>query len=583
MEIRPKYVYTKLSLWIVFLGAVLSSYLLVWKNHYSHPVNFIDGDPEFYYYYLQAFFGKAGQLDYEWLKPDSINSITHHPAGLSFLLLPFYMLSALFAQLFNFELNGLSLPYQVSISLASIIYTVVGLYFLSRWIRLQGIDDKISAIVVLLIFFGTNLFQYSIVEPAMSHAYSFSAICFFLFQFNLYLITNKSKDMYWSAFALGLVLFLRPNNLLILLFLPFFYSGLRNFLNHILQLLRSKAFFLSTGIVLLFVLVQLLIWNRYETQLYSDRYAAYGFYWFQPKLREFLFGFEAGFFVYTPLCLFFLFGLIPLSRSSGYASAIYLFFLFLLFYFFSAYSAYTYFDGLGIRVLVDYYSLFALLGAKLLASLASFKLPFGAGLLFALSLVFINLIYSYQSTAGILLRAGMNFNKWKYIFLKTSDDYRGVLGGSADYPPYAKQNPVEFAGRSMENNKSFDFSGKDFGLKLEFDSLGIRSNRVFMELDVERQEKFQNSSAGALVCIALEDGNNHSLKSYNQFKLNETPATACCEPVLYHYGSNLQADFEPQDKLNVYLWNIEKQAFSINKFKVKLYDYNYQYGKNDHN
>lgn len=574
METPSTYFWTRRALWAIAAGALICSYLFVWKDAGKAAVNFLDGDPEFYYYYLQAAFSPQHVPDYEWLKAGSINSITHHPAGLSLLFLPMYLLATLFATALHLPADGMSLPYQLGISLSAIAALVSGLYWLAQWLRLRELKDSVIAVLLLLLFFGSTLFQYSIIEPAMSHVYSFAAISFFLLQLQRYVQDRKTNSLYLAAAALGLILLIRPNNLLILLLLPFFFPNFGAFLQFFRQLFRSRSLYLALGIVSLFVLLQVLVWYRFETVLIGNRYAGYGFSWLQPHLSELLFGFEAGVFIYSPLLLIFMFGFIPFFKKQRYPATLLLAFLILLFYFFSAYSAYTYFDGLGIRVLVDYYSVFALLGGKLLATLSLNKVSGGLSALPLLFVVLLNLVYSYQSKSGILLRAGMNYNKWKHVFLKTSAAYQGVLGGSADYPPYAAEPPEAFASRQF-NEGVFDYAGKEWGVELSLDSLPMPSNRLFLELEVERLEASLNSSNDALICISVEDGQKHELKSYTQFRLNETPSERCCEARRYRYGCNLQSDFKPGDKLKVYIWNRALAAFVIQHFSMRLYNYSY--------
>ncbi len=568
--------YSRIVLSLAGLGGLIASYFLVWKNQNTSAVNFIDGDPEYYYYYLQATFSKTYLPDYEWLKPGTINTITHHPAGLSVLLLPFYLLATVFALLFNFSADGLSLPYQISISLAGLCYALLGLFFLMKFFRLQGISNRISNLVILLLFFGTTLFQYSVVEPAMSHVYSFAAISAFLYFYASFVQAKTNQYLLLSALMLGLILLIRPNNILIVLFVPFLYESGKDFISGVKGLLNRNAFYYSIALLLLFVVFQLLIWMRFENTLFSDRYAAYGFDWLHPHLFEVLFGFEAGLFVYTPLCLLFLLGVFPVFRESKYRFMVIFGFLAVLIYFFSAYSAYTYFDGLGIRVLVDYYAVFALLAAKLFMHFNEKLVLFTSVLIPALVLVFINLVYTYQSSAGILLRSGMNFEKWSYVFLKTSDKYKACLGGMNDYPPYAKTKPSAVLSKELELNQPFDYSGKEYGLVMHFDSLGFSSNRVFLNINLSRKETSLNSSQGALVCVALEDGQNKTLKSYFHFSLNETPAVDCCESKTYRYSANMNADVKAGDNLSIYIWNLQKQNFTVETFSAEIFNYNYQ-------
>src|SRR5690606_5566692 len=198
-----------------------------------------------------------------------------------------------------------------------------------------------------------------------------------------------------------------------------------------------------------------------------------------------------------------------------------------LFYFLSAYSAYTYFDGLGIRVLVDYYSVFALLGAKLFMNLESEKLLFIGILAIALFFSAMSLLYSYQSKKDILLQSGMTRKQWQYVFLKTDKSYQNVLGGSNDLTPYSKEKVKPVLEKNAEAIP-FDYTQKDFGVVIPFDSIGFASNRLLVKINVVRKEDFTNASKDAMICIALEDKQKQN-KAYTQYTLNEIPASDCCD------------------------------------------------------
>jgi hypothetical protein len=245
-------------------------------------------------------------------------------------------------------------------------------------------------------------------------------------------------------------------------------------------------------------------------------------------------------------------------------------------YFFASYWAYNYFDGLGIRVLVDYYALFSFIGAKFFTHLLAKTLVFKSVVFLAGLLVFMNLIYCYQANRNILLRAGMTYTKWKYIFLRTGESYQNVLGGSHELTPYSAEKQEAVFQKEIKLEQPFDYTQKDYGLVLAFDSLGFHSNRIHLKIKCRRKELILRASDEAMICAVLEDRATKQTKSYTQFKLNEAPATSCCDAREYNYTTNISADFKPHDKLSVFLWNREKQPFLVDKFSVEVYNYGFQ-------
>lgn len=566
-----KYKFSDYSIYLSLLGAVLISCLFTWSDPAS--VNFFGGDARYYYYYLQSTFIDPSQVTYDWLSDPT--PLTHHPAGLSVLLFPFFIAALLAAQLFHFPLTGLSLPFQLSVSVAAITYCFIGLVYLKKLFRLNRISDAVTALIIPLVFFGTTLLHYTLTESGMSHAYSFCLITVFMYHSQAFVIGRQNKHLLYAAMVFALILLVRVNNGLILFSVFFWFTGRGQSIAFFKDLLRNRYFYLGALLLLLILSIQPLAWLAKEKVLFSNRYAPYGFYWSKPALWEMLFGFNAGLFIYAPLCFLFLLGLPVTYKKDRVLFYGLLCFLLFIFYFFSAYSAYTYYDGLGLRVLVDYYALFALLGAKLFSRLEGRRLAYVSASAIAVILLAVNLVYCYQGSHDILARSGMNYNKWKYVFLKTGDAYRSCLGGSNDLVPFAKTHPAPSLASAAKLNAPFDYDKKDFGLSVSFDSLGFSSNRICLKIGVDRKEQFANSSRDALVCAMLATHSGEQ-KGYTQFRLNETPSDACCADRSYHYVANLEGRFRSDDRLSVYLWNLKQQPFVVNTFSVEVYNYNYQ-------
>ena len=573
MTLVLKYKYSDYSIWFTAIAACIICYAYTWHNHL--PVNFLGGDARYYYIYLQSTFIRHDLIDFSLLDPANGVVLTHHPVGLSILLLPFFLAALFFANILNYPADGVSAPFQAAISIAAIFYCVLGLIYMGKLLKLNSISDKVTAMIVVLIFFGTTLFHYTINESGMSHVYSFCLLSVFLYHGFQLVSTTKKKYLYYLAIVFGLIILLRPNNGLIILSLFFWFKTKTQFLAFFKNIFRLKSFYLSTLLCIFIIAVQPLTWLWKENSLFVNRYATYGFYWLHPHLKEMLFGFDAGFFIYTPLCFLFLFGLFAVNRENKFMFYSITVFILLLFYVFSAYSAYTYFDGLGIRVLVDYYSLFALLGGKLFMHLLLQKSIFYSIGTLALFLVTLNLICCYQAENNILARSGMNLQKWKYIFLRTGKSYENCLGGSNDLPPYSKVKPVISLQGEIKFDAPFQFDHNDYGAAVSFDSIGFSSKRVQLKIKINRREAYTNSSQDVLVCAILENKDKSEKKGYLQFKLNETPASDCCDDIEYDYNANMEANFKPSDRLSVYLWNIQQKPFSIDKFSVQLYNFNY--------
>src|ERR1035441_6396162 len=100
----------------------------------------------------------------------------------------------------------------------------------------------------------------------------------------------------------------------------------------------------------------------------------------------------------------------------------------------------------------------------------------------------------------------MDYEKFKYIFLKTEKEYQGCLGGCSDLKPYSLRNENPFF--SFSNNFSdatkypkgyFEYKGNEWGLECMLDGLGFKSNLLYTKVKFKRQEIQTNSSYNGLL------------------------------------------------------------------------------------
>lgn len=574
-----KYKFSNYSILFTILVASAISWFFKW-NTADYSINFMGGDAKDYYSTLVSLFINhdfTSQTGNDWfLLKTASGTINVHPIGVSVLLLPFFVIAYLFARIFNFPIDGYSTPFQLLVAIGALFYAFVGLIYLRKLFQLHNIGDKTTSLIIPLLFFGTNLLNYTLSEAGMSHVYSFSLISIFLFHSSNYVLKRDNKNLLYSFLVLGLIVLVRPNNIFILFTVFIWFKNFDECKSFFASLFQNKTFYKAALFSIGIVLLQSLVWFIQSKSLFHNTYKADGFYWLNPQILKMLFGFDGGFFIYTPLCFLFLLGLIFIFRENKFSFFATALFLLGLFYFFASYWAYTYFDGLGIRVLVDYYTLISFIGAKLFVHFIGKTLIYNSLIFVSVLLVIINLIYTYQANRGILLRAGMTYSKWKYILLKTGKEYQNSLGGSNELKPYSSVKQEVVLTNCIDLQVPFNFSQKEYGPMLSFDSLGFHSKRIRLKIACKRKELFLNASKDAVICVAIEDGETHDNKSYTSFKLNETPSTSCCEERDYHYTANITGDFKPGDKLSVFLWNIKQQAFLINKFSVQVYNYNYQ-------
>lgn len=75
--------------------------------------------------------------------------------GMSILYLPFFLIGHALAGILKFPMDGFSAPYQYSLVVGAVIYTLIGLFFFRKNLR-HFFSERISAIIMIIIVFGTN-------------------------------------------------------------------------------------------------------------------------------------------------------------------------------------------------------------------------------------------------------------------------------------------------------------------------------------------------------------------------------------------------------------------------------------------
>jgi len=563
---------------IAIAGIVCISLVLIYFFRWSGGLYrfVIAGDGNDYYSYLISIFIDKNlthqDISHWYVMQTPTGTINAHPPGVSVLLFPFFCIGYIWAALFNFPLDGFSKPFQVMVSMGALFYLTAGLIYLRRLLAAFNSKDKIIALVIVLMFFGTNLIIYALDEPSMSHIYSFALITAFLYYIHRIFQQPSKRHLYFAGIILGLIILVRPVNAIIFMVIPFFADSFDNLMIRIKKLFRQwKTLVLPTLLFLLVASIQSIIWLMQNGKIIQWSLRGRGFYFGHPQTWLMLFGFDSGFFIYTPLCFIILLGLIPLFYQNRFRFFILTLFIAFAFYLFSCYWSYNYYDGLGIRTFVDFYSLFSILLAILLTYIADKKIKYAA-IIVITGAFLLNLVYCYQYQADIMLHSGMTFKKYKYIFLKTDKAYVNVLGGSIDLWPYSKTPPPLVY--SYSHNDTLSFNNAEYGLTQKV-PLNFQTNELHLKINLKRKQQTPNSSFNAFIVIQIESDKGE-VKKYEAHRLNDVPTqtTGIWEDMDYEVNIISQASL-PTDKVSVYIWNQGKKNFSIKDYSLAVYNYTY--------
>jgi hypothetical protein len=369
---NPKYI----IILIVSILLIVSSNLNWGGNHWK---GIIKSDAKGYYAYLPATFiyndlnfkffdsiEKKKYYDENWYYDYRSGAygktINKYYCGTAVLESPFFLMAHWLSYLFNYEQDGYSKLYQVFINLSGVFYLFLGLWYLNLMLKKIGISNGNRSVVLTTSVLGTNLFYYSVIEPGMSHVYSFAIISMFLYYTHQYFVNPKASLILLLFSLLGIIILIRPSNGLIIFAIPFI-SIKYDFLKEGIRFMFKQLKWLLVSIVALFVIVftQLLIYKVSTGHYVVYSYLEEGFNFLSPNFFDILFSYKKGLFLYTPVFFVSLSGLLFLYKQSRYQFYGVSIFLILITYVLSSWWMWYYGGSFSSRVYVEYIPIFMML------------------------------------------------------------------------------------------------------------------------------------------------------------------------------------------------------------------------------
>ncbi len=361
----------KISNWIIILITAIGIYV-VFNVSYWKTDRVISWDIITYYGYLPAtFIYNDVTLEFLDKNPGDRNYIFWYSVsptggkyskmsmGLAFLYAPFFFLGHLGAHLFNYHTGGFSLPYKMALVFSCIFYMWLGLFFLRKALK-QYYSEVITGLVLIMIVFGTNYFNYATLDAPMSHTYSFALFSLFiLLVFKWYKKPSLINSIYIGLLS-GLISLIRPTNIIIIILFVFYGILSKNDLIGRAKLYLSKFFFIIVIIVFAIIVwvPQMLYWKAVTGSFLFYSYADEGFFFNNPQIFRGLFSYRNGWLIYSPIMAFALIGIPFLYRSVREIFIPVLLFILVNIYIVLSWWCWWY-TGFGNRAMIDSYAVLA--------------------------------------------------------------------------------------------------------------------------------------------------------------------------------------------------------------------------------
>lgn len=288
------------------------------------------------------------------------NWVMKYPMGQALQFLPWFATAHLLAEPLGYPADGFSKPYQLAISLGSLLVALLGLWFF-RKVLLVYFSDPVVAAVLICVVFGSNYLEYASITGAMTHNWLFTLYSILIYSTIQF---YRRPGFGWAALIgllVGWATITRPTEIISAI-IPLFWginswAGLKNrgafFVNNLpklsLAVLRAGAM----------IFLQVAYWKYAASEWIVYSYQDQTFTWFPPHIEDVLWSARAGWLVYSPMMLFAIIGIFMLRKRLPEVFPTVFLYCMIALYITAAWDIWWYGGSLGQRAMVQAYPLWA--------------------------------------------------------------------------------------------------------------------------------------------------------------------------------------------------------------------------------
>jgi len=338
------------------------------------PLKITEWDAFGYYAYLPAIFiyhdvsglkwlpaidkkyGVTGGNGIQAIKLDNGNYTFKYLGGVAMLEAPFFFIGHWIALHSAYPADGFSPPYQYSVTFGVILYCIAGI-FLLRKILLLFFSDLTTGITLLAVCLATNFIEYAAIENGQSHTFIFPLYILVLYTTIQWHKKPTAGLAALTGYITGLATICRPTEA-IMLFIPLLWNThTKEAAKQKWQLVKAHKNQIVYAAVfgLLGILPQLIYWKITTGSFIFDVGSSWDF--LTPHFRV-LCGWEKGWFIYTPVTVFFIVGLFFIKKYPFRKSVVW--FCLLNIYIIIGWRDWHYGGSYSTRALMQSYPVFAL-------------------------------------------------------------------------------------------------------------------------------------------------------------------------------------------------------------------------------
>lgn len=538
------------------------------------PALFIYDDPDLSESWVDDTYEKYYVSDTQYqlnTQPDG-SRVIKYPAGLAILYTPGFIAGHLYA-LSNEKhaADGFSPPYAIAVTLWCLLLISAGVFLFFEFLRRLS-NSHAAFITTLALLAGTNFLATAYLTPVMPHGLLFLLYVLLLFFTAKAVDANSFRHAAMAAFVFGLIALSRASEIVALV-IPLTYglaSG-KGLLSRDGMLRKQGAlrrWLVLAAIILVMGGIQLVYWKLTAGELIYNSYdnPGEGLDLWSPHLRESLFSFRKGWWLYTPMALLAFVGIFhPALSRRGWRIPL-LLFMTLTIWLVSSWTTWWFADSFGQRAYVQSYAvLFMGLAVLIESAQRGQRLLQWAGGSVLVLFIALNLFQTWQFTEGVLPTDRITQAYYNEVFLRTSkpeeagrllsvnrqQNGAGAWGRRASYRTTLDTNVVISSPPGVEVSEfpyTWSFKSSD----------RFSDDHAFVVLDWEVQAVAPQEGRFQLVTCAFYKGGAYNWRS-NAFNLTEASGSA--HFVTPHFRS---AD----DEYRIQLWN--PQLTTIDSLRLRI-------------
>lgn len=322
----------KPSIIFIFLFSIIVIGLKVNIPH----TNFISYDNFGYYMHLPAkYIYNDIELETNWHKTinekynntptyfqtattDNGKTLMRFYKGMSYLWTPAFLTAHWYAQSTDYPADGFSMPYARALIIFGALFSILGL-FIARKILLHYFNEKITALTLLVVYGGTMIFFFITLGNDAPHAYLFTLFASLIWFTIKWHETPKYKYAIMLGVTMGFIVSIRMMEMIVAIIPVLWGVYSRDSLKQKINLVKENYLQVAVAVIIAicFLIPQFYYYFKITGSIFVNIYNDPGnsFNFTHPRFAHVLIGFRKGWFIYSPLSMLGIIGLIMCYRK----------------------------------------------------------------------------------------------------------------------------------------------------------------------------------------------------------------------------------------------------------------------------